>query len=252
LASEDVWLWATPARDRPALHLRFAHRRLDEIKALAKEGQFVESVVQAMTAHVEATLQGAADLPPALALPVLEQVIDSLDEQQQTLVVIVVKIPVASRQVLEEALRAAEHQRSAVGALQNRLNPSEPAAPLELDGTPAPGSAPVVSGTLSITATLTPAPTVMPSLTATVVPTATPTLPPTTQPAGGPGSEPTQPPPPTATQPPPATATQPPPPTATPPPPEPTATPRMPPGLTKTPEPPGLTRTPKPTKAPEP
>lgn len=104
LATEDVWLWATPARDRPALQLRFAHRRLDEIKALAEEGQFDESVVQAMTAHVEAALQGAEDLPPALALPVLEQVSDQIEEQQQALVRLLAEIPVASRQYLEEAL----------------------------------------------------------------------------------------------------------------------------------------------------
>ncbi len=250
LAAEDVWLWSTPARDRPVLQLRFAHRRLDEIKALAEQGQFDELVVQAMTAHVEAALQDAEDLPPALALPVLEQVIDSIDEQQQTLVQILAAIPVASRQYVEEALSAAEGQRSVVRALQDRLNPSEPAAPLELVST----ATAVMSGTLSITVTLTPAPTATPSLTATATPSATPTVPPTSQPASEPGPGPTQPPQPTATQPPPPTATQPPqptatqppPPTATQPPPPPTDTPRVPPGLTKTPEPPGQTRTPKP------
>jgi hypothetical protein len=252
LAAEDVWLWATPTRARPALHLRLAHRRLDEVKTLAGQGLFDESVVQAMTAHVEAALEGVGDLPPALALPVLEQMADQIDAQQQTLVQLLAGSPVASRGYLEQALRTGERQSSLVEALQNRLNPYEPATSPELAGTATPGIAPALPEMQSITATLTPASTVTPTLTVTLTPTTTPTVLPTSQPAGGTEPEATLPPPPTATQPPPPTATQPPPPTATPPPPEPTDTPWVPPGLTDTPEPPGQTRTPKPTKTPKP
>jgi hypothetical protein len=237
LTAEEVRLWATPARARPALHLRFAHRRLDEVRALAEQGRFDESVVQAMTAHVEAALETVEDLPPALALPVLEQMTDQIDEQQETLVHLLAEIPVASRQYVEAALQAGDRHRSLVGALQDRLNLSEPTPSPALVDTATPGSTPTLTGTLSITVTLTPTPT----LTVTATPSATSAALPTSQPP---------PPPPTATQPPPPppTATQPPPPppTATQPPVEPTDTTRVPPGLTKTPEPPGQTRTPKP------
>ncbi len=239
LAAEEVQLWATPKRARPALHLRFAHRRLEEVRALAEQGRFDESVVQDMTAHVEAALETVEDLPPALALPVLEQMADQLDEQQQALAQLLVEMPVASRPYLDAALRAGDRHRSLVGALLDRLNPSEPSPSPALVGTA------TLTATLSITVTLTPTATLTPTptLTPTATLSATSTVPPTSQP---PPPTVTQPPPPTATQPPPPTSTPPPSPTSTPPPAQPTDTPRVPPGLTKTPEPPGQTRTPKP------
>jgi hypothetical protein len=244
LAAEEVQLWATPKRARPALHLRFAHRRLDEVRALAEQGRFDESAVQDMTAHVEAALETVEDLPPALALPVLEQVAEQIDEQQQALAQLLAEVPVASRPYLEQALQAGDRHRSLVAALQERLNPSEPTPYPALVGTATLTATPSITVTLTLTSTLTPTPT----LTATATPSATSTAPPTSQP---PAATSTQPPPAaTSTQPPPPppTSTQPPPPppTSTQPPAEPTDTPRVPPGLTKTPEPPGRTRTPQP------
>lgn len=258
LATEDVWLWVMPERDRPKLHLRLAYRRLNEIKGLAEQGTFDELVVRAMTAQVEAALDGADDLPPVLALPVLDQLTDLLGEQQQAMLQLLEQVPVASRQYLETALRASERQGSRVEALKNKLGTYEPAISPERTSTFTPGETLGLTETLHITATLTPTRTLAPSLpltlTTTVTPTVTPTEPPASQPSSGTGPTATAPPPPppTATQPPPPTATQPPPPTATQPPPEPTATSRVPPGLTNTPTIPGHTRTPKPTKTPKP
>ena len=70
LATEDAWLWVAPARDEPALHLRFAQRRLDEYKELAEQGVYDEAVLEAMVAHVDAALDGIEELPPAIALDV--------------------------------------------------------------------------------------------------------------------------------------------------------------------------------------
>ena len=36
LATEDAWLWVAPARSEPALHVRFARRRLAEVEEAQK------------------------------------------------------------------------------------------------------------------------------------------------------------------------------------------------------------------------
>ena len=104
LATEDAWLWLTPARGEPRVHLQLARRRLAEIEALAAEDRFEEAVFADMADHLEAALAGAADLPPALALPLLDELAVFLVEQQQTLSGLLVEVPAASRGTVADAL----------------------------------------------------------------------------------------------------------------------------------------------------
>ena len=272
LASEDAWLWVAPARSEPALHLRFARRRLAELEELVKRGTFDEATLEALTDHVDAALDGLESLPPAIALPLLDEAAGVIEEQQVSLSSIVDALPPAERAVVEIALARSVAQARRVEALNRKLRPSGQATPARTLEVVAP---------LAVTSTLTLTQTVEPTLTPTVEPSGTVTASLTSEPTaepphGGPGEpaspppvstnpppEPTQPPPeptqppPEPTQPPPEPTQPPPEPTQPPPeptqpPPEPTATQRVPPGQTKTPKPPGLTKTPKPTNKTKP
>ena len=265
LASEDAWLWVAPARSEPALHLRFARRRLAELEELVERGTFDEATLEAMTDHVDAALDGLESLPPAIALPLLDEAAGVIEEQQVSLSSIVDALPPAERAVVEVALARIIAQTGRVEALNRKLRSSGQATPARTLEVVAPLA---VTSTLTLTQTVEPTltPTVEPSGTVTVSLTSEPTAEP---PPGGPG-EPSSPPPvstnppPESTQPPPEPTqpppepTQPPPeptqppPEPTQPPPEPTATQRVPPGQTKTPKPPGLTKTPKPTNKTKP
>jgi hypothetical protein len=272
LAAEDVWLWAAPERSRPALHLRFAHRRLVEVEELAKQGVIDGVVLEAMADYFDAALDGLEDLPPAIALPLLDEAAGFIEEQQASLSSMSQVLPPAARMVIERALARSEAQTERVHTLMSTMRSGEselpvatlePVAPLAVTLTPNPTQTaePTLTPTTEPTGTLAATPTLEPTAgTQTVTPIQPPpasTQPPSasTQPPPPPTSTqppPTQPPPtqPPPTQPPPTQPppTQPPPtqPPPTQPPPEPTATERVPPGLTNTPQPPGLTKTPRP------
>jgi hypothetical protein len=264
-ATEDAWLWVAPERSEPELHLRLARRRLQEIEGLAGQGRFDASLLESMADHVDQALTGVEDLPPALALPVLDGMTALLDDQQRVLTGVMDDFPAASRQVIEIALAESADQAARAGSMKRALRSPEP-LPATVGPTALPADRLQVTETPAPILTLAPSPTptIVPSQqptltpTATLEPTTTPTVEPTSstssQPAANPSPAPTntQPPPPPTdapAPPPPPTDTPappPPPPTDTPaPPPEPTDT-RVPPGLTKTPEPPGQTKTPKP------
>lgn len=255
LASEDVWLWVTPVRSEPALHLRFARRRLVEIEELASQGQVDRAVLESLNAEVEAALDGLESLPPAIALPLLEETARFVEEQQSSLSAMVDIVPTAMRSVMTTTLSRSRAQAARIRTLHRRLRSLEPdasAATLE------PVAPLAVTSTLTATQTL--APTLTPTLSPTIEPTATlaptetlepaATATPPPAPTGGGSSGAATKPPPAPTEPPPQSTE--PPPAPTDPPPEPPPTEDVPPGLTKTPQPPGLTKTPKPTNKSKP
>jgi hypothetical protein len=262
LAAEDVWLWAAPERSRPVLHLRFAQRRLVEVEELAKQGIVDGAVLEAMADHFDAALDGLEDLPPAIALPLLDEAAGFMEEQQASLSSMGQVLPPAAGMVIERALARSEAQTERVHTLMSTMRSGEPELPAATLEPVAP---------LAVTLTPTPTQTAEPTLAPTMEPTATLAVTPTPEPTAGtqtvtptqPPSASTQPPPASTQPPPPPTSTQPPPtqppptqppstqppptqPPPTQPPPEPTATERVPPGLTNTPQPPGLTKTPRP------
>jgi hypothetical protein len=240
LATEDTWLWLTPAHSEPRLNLQLARRRLGEIEALALEDKFEPAVLDHMADHIGAALEGASELPPALALPVLDELSTFISTEQSALANVMEDPPPGSQPYLENALLQSMGFIDRVESLRASLSPGGAATSPEPVPTHTPTSAPAIMGIEEPVATATPVhtATLIPTQDAAPTPTWTATLVPTSKP---------QAPAPTATQPPPpSSSSPPPPPTETQPPPEPTATERVPPGLTKTPEPPGQTKTPKP------
>ena len=246
LATEEVWLWVAPARDEPALHLRFAQRRLQEYQELAEQGVYDESVLDAMTAHVDAALDGIEELPPAIALELLDTVAEVVAVQQQVLAAMQADppadMPASAKLQLDRILADTLSQIARVDVMRLSIEPFATGTPLEESLTIVPTATAEPSGILAATAT--PTSTSLPGETEEA-PTPTSTM------ASG-GTQPGEPTSivPTATPVPPETET---PPTDTPPPPptdtpvEPTPTKKTPPGLTKTPLPPGIvTRTPNP------
>lgn len=124
LASEDVWLWVAPARDEPALHLRFAQRRLEEYQQLAEQGVYDESVLEAMTAHVDAAMAGMEESPPAIALVLLDQAEEVIAEQSQVLSgIMLADLPAESRVTLDRFLAIAFAQLTRMQALRQALLP---------------------------------------------------------------------------------------------------------------------------------
>jgi hypothetical protein len=266
LATEDAWFWVTPEQSKPALHLRMARRRLEELEELAKQGAFDESALEDMTHHVDAALDGMENLSPAIALPLLDETAGFLEEQQASLSSMLDVLPSAARSAIETALDRSIAQAGRVESLNRKMQSNEPATPtgalemvnpLAVTGTPTPTQiaeptlTPTVEPSGPAPLSPTPEPTTGSASGSAAEPSATP-LPAATQPPAPtqPPLEPTQPPP-EPTQPPPEPTQPPPEPTQPPPeptqpPPAPTATQRVPPGLTRTPEPPGLTKTPRP------
>jgi len=232
LASEEVWLWVAPARDEPALHLRFAQRRLDEYRELAAKGIHDETLLEAMVAQVDAALDDIEGLPPALALPLLDQVEEAVAEQRVVLGGMLADLPAPAKQQVDRILADTFALIARVGAMRTALHTYETSEPIEVVGTytPAGTSEPAQI----VVATDTPASSIPAATEETAVPT-------NTEPPAGATSVP-----PTATSAPSktevvvATATPETPVEATP-------TKKTPPGLTNTPQPPGLmTRTPPP------
>jgi hypothetical protein len=240
LATEEAWLWVAPAREKPALHLRFAQRRLEEYQELAEQGVYDESILDDMVAHVDAALDGIEELPPAIALELLDEVAEVVAEQQRVLTAMLADLPAASRLQVDSILGDAFFQITRADFMRLSISPY---------GT---GTFPENSLTLVPTATSTAEPSQIPA--ATFTPTSglaseeTEAPPPTSTEQSG-GTEPGEPTSvvPTATPVPPVTeiAATPTPVPVTPV--EPTPTKKTPPGLTNTPQPPGLmTRTPTP------
>jgi hypothetical protein len=123
LASEDVWLWVAPARDEPALHLRFAQRRLEEYQQLAEQGVYDEAILEAMTAHVDAAMVGIEELPPSIALVLLDQAEEVVAEQRQVLSGMLATVPVESRVTLDRFLAMVFAQLTRMQALRQTLLP---------------------------------------------------------------------------------------------------------------------------------
>jgi hypothetical protein len=258
--SENVWLWVAPARSESRIHLELARRRLAEIEAMAAKDKFEADVLEALDQEVEATLAAAEALPPALALPVLDEVSAFAETQRQTLADVIEVAPPEAQVYLENALFQSLGIIERVESLRSSLRPGGTAVSPVPVSTATPTSTPAPVGAEEETATSTPTPTATsimalgitatptwtpspgPTSTATLAPTSEPRAPEATNtpPPPPPPTEPPPPPPPTEPPPPPP----PPPPTDTPSPPEPTE--KVPPGLTKTPQPPGQTKTPQP------
>jgi hypothetical protein len=241
LVTEDVWLWVAPARVEPSLHLRFARRRLEEYQTLAERGVYDESVLDDMVAHIDAALDGVEDLPPAVALPILDEAEEVLAEQRVALTEVLADAPAASSPKIQRILGDAAAQTARVDTLRWVLRTYETDGTPELSFTDIPASTAETGESLDATFT----PTLPPTNTLTAeetyeaptstVPSATSIMPTQTE-------APTQ----TSTAP---TATSIPTQTEEPPSPTPAdekPTKETPPGQTKTPLPPGQTKTPKP------
>ena len=239
LATEDVWLWVAPARDEPALHLRFAQRRLAEYQELAERGIQDETVLEDMVTHVEAALDGIEELPPAIAGELLDEVKEVVAAQQKVLTGMLADLPASSRLAVEQILGRGVAQVARIDAMRWAIDRFE-------TGTPPEGGLTIVP-----TWTAEPGQTVAGTLTPTSSPVSgeTEEAPAPTNTGTSSGTEPS-----TATSAPP-TATSEPSPTSvvsatetpSPTPVEEKPTKATPPGQTKTPEPPGhFTDTPEP------
>jgi hypothetical protein len=233
-AVEDVRLWATPADAEPALRLRFAQRRLDEMEALAARGQVDLSLVEALLREAETVLAQAEGLPAARALSLVEELARVTDRATQALNNLLAGGADVPRDRILLALGSTQKLMARAQALMEELR--EQVLP---------------------TATPTPEPTDTLRPGETPPPTPTPTPPPIATSAAGEAPAPTDTPAageaplPTDTP----AAGEPPPPTSTPDDgKEPKPTKATPPGQTNTPEPPkwGHTKTPPaPTATPE-
>jgi hypothetical protein len=134
--SESAWLQLAPTRSEPALHLRFAHRRLDEVQAMVLAGSVDLSVIEALTDETDAALMSAESLPPELALPLLEEMVEFTAYQQEELASLLGSAPTASRVSLTQALRASGELATRASGLILVLRPA-PQEPSE--GVEAPG-----------------------------------------------------------------------------------------------------------------
>jgi hypothetical protein len=180
LAAEDAWLWLTPARSEPRLHLQLARRRLAEIETLAAEGRFEEQVFADMADHLEAALAGAEELPPALALPLLDEFAVFLVKEQETLSGLLVEVPAVSRGFVADALLESASLIERAESLRTLFKASgTPGAPLPTGShtpTSLPGMTGVEEATETPVATEGGAASVTPALGATATATATPDL----------------------------------------------------------------------------
>ncbi len=217
LVTEDAWLWVAPAHDEPELHLRFAQRRLEEYQKLAEQGIYDDTVLEDMVAHVDAALAGIEELPPAVALALLEQAEEVVAEQRQVLSGMLADLPAEPRVALDRFLFASLAQITRMQALRQALLPYATA------------TAPVIDLTLVPTDTPEPGEISTATSTPTLISTETSSG---TEPGGATVTVPTETSAPSAT-PSPTLET-----------PEEEPTKKTPPGQTKTPQPPGLTKEP--------
>jgi hypothetical protein len=166
LTTEEVWLRLAPAQDEPALHLRFAQRRLDEAQALAERGQFDAILLAALTEETAAALSGAETLPPEAAEPVLQDVLRVTAEQERVLSALVANASALERDEFARTLQASgAHRACALQLLGMFPPPEEPGR-----ATPAFGPTPTIAEE-SGTPTETPQPTATATLATTPEPT---------------------------------------------------------------------------------
>jgi hypothetical protein len=233
-AAEGVWLAVTPSRYEAGIHLRLAQRRLAEIQALYEEGVFDSTVLEAMLAQIDEALLHLEGLPAGRALSILGELAELMDQEQETLAMVMDEIPGVPMQYLEAKLRESVALVVRVEAMRLTISPDEPPASPGTEVTPTPAvtlePAGILEATTTVTPTLTASPSPSPTSTPSVVPSPTASSVPTATQAP---ESPSQPPAPTATDVPPPAPTD-------------TDEPKVPPGLTKTPEPPrpGWTKTP--------
>ncbi len=170
LAAEDAWLWRTPDQDKAALHLRLARRRLDEVRALAERGQFDTGALAASTAELEAALVGLEKLETNTARPLLDDLLQAVDEQEKTLAALLTGASLAEREPLTRALHAGNVQRTrALQLLGTFSPPQEPDGPDRATATPGPAAR------VTIVPSHTPIPaSSTPTLAASLTPTDTP------------------------------------------------------------------------------
>jgi RNA polymerase sigma factor (sigma-70 family) len=158
LATEKVWLWVTPTQGEPALHLRFARRRLDEVRTLAEREQFDARALSALTAETDAALSGAETLPPQAARALLRDCLQVVVEQGETLAALVEVASPAERDPLTRALQASGAHRSRAFQMMWALPPQD--EPGEADqATPTP------SARITVLPSQTPRPPHTPTLT---------------------------------------------------------------------------------------
>jgi len=125
LATEDVRLWLAPAQDEPTLHLRFAQWRLGEAQALAERGRFDVTVLTALTEETAAALAGIETLPPKVAEPVLQDVLQVTAEQERVLSALIAGAPASEQGEFARALQASSAHRARALQLMATLRPLE-------------------------------------------------------------------------------------------------------------------------------
>ena len=103
-----------PERDEPALHLRFAQRRLVESHVLLEQGRVDPSVLEDMEYHARAALRGLQHLPPEVAQPLLEELQALTLEQQRTLAEHIDWVPLDQRVYVEAAIEAGSTRTSLI------------------------------------------------------------------------------------------------------------------------------------------
>lgn len=121
LAAEDTVLLVAPGREQPKLHLRFAHRRLVEVENLTVRGSVDLSAVDAMSQQTEAVLAAVEGLPPAKAVPLVDDLIILIRRQERTLSDLLDGTPTASQERVAAALQVAGQQADRTRALIGSL-----------------------------------------------------------------------------------------------------------------------------------
>lgn len=166
LTTEEVWLWLAAAQDEPALHLRFAQRRLDEAQALVECERFDTIVLTALTEETAAALAGVETLPPEAAGPVLQEVLRVTAEQERVLSALMTGAPALERGEFVRTLQASRAHRVCALQLMGTVRPpGEPGKPGQATSSPVPTP-------LARTATL---PSRTPEPSGTPAPSSTPT-----------------------------------------------------------------------------
>ncbi|MBN1659314.1 MAG: hypothetical protein JXA93_12995 [Anaerolineae bacterium] len=153
-ASEAAWLWFTPRNDRGSVHLSLADRRLHEFEALLDQGTWDEEILAEIGQHVEAALVLAETMPPALAAPLLEEVMAVGAQQEGRLTDLLATAPPSSRARVAAAIRVHRRWMSAAAARFEILSAGA-GRPLVGSGTPAATGAGRNSMTAAVTSTRT-------------------------------------------------------------------------------------------------
>ncbi len=121
LAAENTRLWLAPTQHKPKLQLEFARRRLEEVTALIELGDVDASIVSAMTEETEAALIGLAALPPDAAVPLMDDMVALISDQDQALSSMIDGSQAGSQDQVATALEAnaaqAARSRSLVSSL---------------------------------------------------------------------------------------------------------------------------------------